>query len=99
MKSGKQRIIIITKLLILFWQYVCCYETKIMMRNREKLLIGITALLAVGLAVFIAGKSKKDRMLERLDKIAEEGYETAADILYPLKNPSLKKFRSQDNYW
>lgn len=64
------------------------------MRNREKLLIGITAVLAVGLAVFIAGKTKKDRMLQRLDKIAEEGYETAADILYPLKAPWPKKFRA-----
>ncbi len=69
------------------------------MRNKEKLLIGITAVLAVGLAVFIAGKSKKDRMLERLDKIAEEGYETAADILYPLKNPVIKKYRSSQDYW
>ena len=76
------------------WQYVCCYQTKIMMKDREKLLIGLTAVLAVGLAVFIAGKTKKDRMLERLDKIAEEGYETAADILYPLKSPWIKRYRS-----
>lgn len=69
-----------------------------MMRNKEVVLIGITALLAVGLAVFIAGKTKKDRMLQRLDKIAEEGYETAADILYPLKNPWIKRYRASDNY-
>lgn len=68
------------------------------MRNREKLLIGITAVLAVGLAIFITGKTKKDRMLQRLDKIADEGYETAADILYPLKNPWIKRYRTSNDY-
>ncbi len=68
------------------------------MKNREKLFIGITAVLAVRLAIFIAGKTKKDRMLERLDKIAEEGYETAADILYPLKNPLIKRYRASNHY-
>ncbi len=60
--------------------------------------MGITSVLAVGLAIYIAGKTKKGRMLDRLDKIAEEGYETAADILYPLKNPWIKKYRSSGNF-
>ena len=68
------------------------------MRNREKVLIGITSVLAIGLAMYIVGKTKKDRMWERLDKIAEEGYETAADILYPLKGTWTKRYRTSGGY-
>lgn len=68
------------------------------MKKDQKLIIGITAVLAVGLALYIAGKTKKDRMFERLDKIAEEGYETAGDILFPLRKPLIKRFRSS-NYF
>lgn len=64
-----------------------------MMKNRQILLIGITSVLAFGLTVFIAGKTKKGRMSQRLDRIADEGYETAADILFPLKNPWIKRVR------
>lgn len=68
------------------------------MRNAEKLLIGITSVLAIGLAIYLVAKTKKDRMWERLDKIAEEGYETAGDILYPLKDSWLKKYRMSGDY-
>jgi len=68
------------------------------MKNREKLLIGITSVLALGLTIYIIGKTRKDRMWERLDKIAEEGYETAADILYPLKDSWIKRIRTSDEY-
>lgn len=64
------------------------------MRNGEKVLIGITSVLAIGLAIYLVVKTKNDRMWERLDKIAEEGYETAADILYPLKGSWTKKYRT-----
>ena len=63
------------------------------MRQGEKALIGITSILAIGLAIYLVVKTKKDRMWERLDKIAEEGYETAADILYPLKDSWTKRYR------
>ena len=48
--------------------------------------------------MYIVGKTKKDRMWERLDKIAEEGYETAADILYPLKGTWTKRYRTSGGY-
>jgi hypothetical protein len=68
------------------------------MRNGEKLLIGITSVLAIGLTIYLIGKTRKDRMWERLDKIAEEGYETAADILYPLKNTWTRRYKSSQDY-
>lgn len=61
------------------------------MRKGDALLIGITSILALGLAIYLVGKTKRDRMIERLDKIAEEGYETAGDILYPLKGSWSKR--------
>ena len=64
------------------------------MKNRDKILIGATTTLAVaGLVMLIVGKTKKTyRRKERLNRIAEEGYEFAADILYPLGNS--KRFKS-----
>ncbi len=61
------------------------------MKNREIILVGITALTAISLFVLIAGKTKKQKTFERLHKIAEEGYETAGDILYPGQKPLLKR--------
>lgn len=64
-----------------------------MMKNSQILLIGITSVLTIGVAIYFAGKTKKDRMLQRLDQIAEEGYETAADILFPAKSNWQKRYR------
>lgn len=63
------------------------------MKTRKIIVIGITSALAIGIAIYLSGKTKKDRMLQRLDKIADEGYETAADVLFPLKSPWIKRFR------
>jgi hypothetical protein len=68
------------------------------MRKGETLLIGITSILALGLAIYLVGKTKRERMFERLDKIAEEGYETAADILYPLKGTWSERFWDMNSY-
>ena len=68
------------------------------MKNRQILILGITSVLAIGLAVYIAGKTKKDRMLQRLDKIAEEGYETAADVLFPIKSPWIRRLRTTGSF-
>ena len=61
------------------------------MKNRQILILGITSLAAIGLVVLLAGRTKRHRILERLDKIAEEGYEFAEDILYPTAKPLHKK--------
>jgi hypothetical protein len=65
------------------------------MKKNENILIGFTSLAVVGLVILIVGKIKKThRIKERLDRIAEEGYEFAADILYPLKNKTGNKWKS-----
>jgi len=63
------------------------------MKNREKILIGISTIVVASLVILLAGKNKKLKSLERLDRIAEEGYETAGDILYPIKGSFLRKLR------
>lgn len=57
------------------------------MKNRQIILLGVTSIVTIGLVVILAGRSKKHRLMERLDKIAEEGYEFAEDILYPTAKP------------
>lgn len=61
------------------------------MKNRQIIILGITSLAAVGLIVLLAGRTKRHRISEKLDKIAEEGYEFAEDILYPTAKPLYKK--------
>jgi hypothetical protein len=60
------------------------------MKKRQILILGITTVATVGLVVLLAGRTKRNRILERLDKIAEEGYELAEDILYPSSKPLYK---------
>ena len=66
------------------------------MKNRYKLIIGITSLAAVGLIVYI-NTSKKIKSEKMLDQIADEGYETAGDILFPLRSKKSRKYGASYN--
>lgn len=68
------------------------------MRNGSKITIGITLITALGIVIYFARKKRQDRIFTRLDMIAEEGYETAGDILFPLKRKKLKKNRDYYDY-
>lgn len=61
------------------------------MKNGEKIAIGVTAIAAIGLIVLLTQKRRQKRIFTQLDRIAEEGYETAGDILYPLKHTRSRK--------
>ncbi len=61
------------------------------MKNRHIIILGITSIAAISLVVLLGIRTKKHRTMERLDKIAEEGYEIAEDILYPSSKPLYKK--------
>jgi len=66
------------------------------MKNRDKILIGATTTLTVvSLVLLLVGKKLVYKRNERLDRIAEEGYEFAADVLYPVQNKLRKKFKSE----
>jgi hypothetical protein len=53
-----------------------------------KIAIGIASIIAVGIVVHSV---KKNRLKRRLVSVADAGYETAYDILFPLKSQRLKK--------
>jgi hypothetical protein len=53
------------------------------MKKNEIIILGITSIVTIGLVVVLAGRTKKHRIMERLERIADEGYETAGDILFP----------------
>jgi hypothetical protein len=66
------------------------------MKDSYKILIGITSLAAAfGIVLYYTGKNKKHKNFERLEMIADEGYETAADILFPLREKTFRKYRTQ----
>jgi len=64
------------------------------MKTNKKLTISLAALALAGIAVYLVVKKQADDEAEILDNVAEEGYETAHDILYPLKIQRKKKNRN-----
>ncbi len=54
------------------------------MKKSDKSIL-VAAGLAVAAIIFLLVKEQKEKKQLILDSIAEEGYETAHDILYPLK--------------
>ena len=61
------------------------------MKTNTKLAITLaaTTAIALGITIYIRRKSQQEEML---NKIANEGYETAGDIHFPLKGRRLKRF-------
>ena len=53
------------------------------MKKSEKILLTVASLAALGLLFYVAKKAKKEK---KLNSIAAEGYETAEDVLYPLRS-------------
>ncbi len=61
------------------------------MSNRKILLTGIVSIAIVGMVILIAKKNVSSKKAVELDRIADAGYETAGDILYPMKKASKKR--------
>lgn len=59
------------------------------MKTRNKLIAGIITLAVTGILIELARIQRNNKQLAR---ISDEGYEFAADILFPVK-PGRKKFR------
>jgi len=55
------------------------------MKTSTKTMIGVAALAAVGLAIYVLSREKRLARKDRLAHVADEGYETAHDVLYPNK--------------
>ncbi len=62
------------------------------MTINKKLLLTVTSLAAIGVILYFTRKTRIDR-IEReriLDQVADEGYETAFDIISPLRSHQLR---------
>jgi len=60
------------------------------MKLRDKTLL-VTSAFALVAITFILLKRKEEKEAKMRDSIADEGYETAGDILYPLKTKKRPK--------
>lgn len=58
------------------------------MKKSNILLVGLGATIAIGMVVYLARRNKSNR---RHARVAEEGYETADDILFPGKRPRSRR--------
>ena len=57
------------------------------MKKEQKIIYGVAAIAAAGLLIYAVRKGNtKKRMVE----VADEGYETAADVLHPKTNKRFK---------
>lgn len=67
------------------------------MKNNNKIIAGITSAVAVSLIVYVYVHKKNCRKKEeKLNEIADAGYETAHDILFPLRrNLQSGRYRFQ----
>ena len=56
---------------------------------KKKLLIAVASTIAVGVIIYLIQKEKKEE--QRSFDIADAGFETAHDILYPLKKSRWRR--------
>jgi len=65
--------------------------------SRKKLIAGISLLALTGIAIYLLRRHKKNVINElKAEQVAEHGYETAHDILFPQKTRRIKKSRPTD---
>lgn len=61
------------------------------MKTSNKILFGVAAIAVAGLVVYASRSNRRKDHHEMLEQIADEGYETAHDVLFPdKKNRSSK---------
>jgi len=58
------------------------------MKTSKKLIFGAAAIAFTGLLVYVTRRANTKR---RIAEVADQGYETAADLLHPKTNSRFKK--------
>ena len=61
------------------------------MSRTNKTIISVASITAIGVIVYLRYKKQNKKQQQILDRVADEGYETAYDVLYPLKPNVLRR--------
>ena len=61
------------------------------MSRTSKTILGVASITAIGMIVYMRYKKQMKKQQAILDRVADEGYETAYDVLYPLKPNVLRR--------
>lgn len=63
-----------------------------MTRKQKTILITslVAATVATGVTIYLYRRNRSYNRIKRTERVANEGYETAEDILYPLRNRKRK---------
>jgi GTP cyclohydrolase II len=64
--------------------------------SRKKIIAGISLLALAGVIIYLRRRRRIYIMNElKTEQVAEHGYETAHDILFPKKKKRIKKYRDE----
>ena len=67
--------------------------------NRKRIIAGLSLLALAGIIVYVRRRHQANVVDElKAEQVAEHGYETAHDILFPKKNKRIKKPRSNQRW-
>jgi hypothetical protein len=62
--------------------------------NRKKIIAGISLLTLTGIVIYLWRRRKVNDINQlKAEQVAEHGYETAHDILFPNKRRRIKRYR------
>ena len=62
--------------------------------NRKQIIVGISLLTLAGVTIYLRRRHRVNAMKAlRAEQVAEHGYETAHDILFPKQRRRIKKYR------
>ena len=74
------------------------YSVKKIM-NRKRIIAGISLLALAGIILYVRRRHRANVVDElKAEQVAEHGYETAHDILFPKKNKRIKRHRSNQRW-
>ena len=65
-----------------------------MTATQKRVIVGIGLITAAGIIIYLRRRYRKNIINElKAEQVAEHGYETAHDILFPKKGRRIKRYR------
>ena len=67
--------------------------------NRKRIIAGISLLALAGIILYVRRRHRANAVNDlKAEQVAEHGYETAHDILFPKKDRRIKRHRSNQRW-